>query len=207
MWYIIDISAEKEGTPLEDLKVITASNIINLRTKAGMTQAELGELLSYSDKSISKWERAEAIPDAFVLKSMSEIFGVSVDYILSAHDKWQPEPEKAEVGYSSNVITMISIVGIFTLALLAFIVTWILESPKWIIFIWMIPVLLVTHLVLNSVFNKGKNNFYIVAALVASIIAVVYLTFISQNWWPLFILIVPAEVIVFLCFRVKKTHK
>ena len=96
MWYIIDISAEKEGTPLEDLKVITASNIINLRTKAGMTQAELGELLSYSDKSISKWERAEAIPDAFVLKSMSEIFGVSVDYILSAHDKWQPEPEKAE---------------------------------------------------------------------------------------------------------------
>ena len=207
MWYIIDISAEKEGTPLEDLKVITASNIINLRTKAGMTQAELGELLSYSDKSISKWERAEAIPDAFVLKSMSEIFGVSVDYILSAHDKWQPEPEKAEVGYSSNVITMISIVGIFTLALLAFIVTWILESPKWIIFIWMIPVLLVTHLVLNSVFKKGKNNFYIVAALVASVIAVVYLTFISQNWWPLFILIVPAEVIVFLCFRVKKTHK
>ncbi|MGN0627317.1 MAG: helix-turn-helix domain-containing protein [Oscillospiraceae bacterium] len=207
MWYIIDISAEKEGTPLEDLKVITASNIINLRTKAGMTQAELGELLSYSDKSISKWERAEAIPDAFVLKSMSEIFGVSVDYILSAHDKWQPEPEKAEAGYSSNVITMISIVGIFTLALLAFIVTWILESPKWIIFIWMIPVLLVTHLVLNSVFKKGKNNFYIVAALVASVIAVVYLTFISQNWWPLFILIVPAEVIVFLCFRVKKTHK
>ena len=114
---------------------------------------------------------------------------------------------KAEAGYSSNVITMISIVGIFTLALLAFIVTWILESPKWIIFIWMIPVLLVTHLVLNSVFKKGKNNFYIVAALVASVIAVVYLTFISQNWWPLFILIVPAEVIVFLCFRVKKTHK
>lgn len=172
-----------------------------------MTQAELGELLSYSDKSISKWERAEAIPDAFVLKSMSEIFGVSVDYILSAHDKWQPEPEKAEAGYSSNVITMISIVGIFTLALLAFIVTWILESPQWMIFIWMIPVSLITYLVLNSVFKKGKNNYYIVAALVASVIAVVYLTFISQNWWPLFILIIPAEVIVFLCFRVKKPRK
>jgi transcriptional regulator with XRE-family HTH domain len=67
---------------LEDLKVITASNIINLRTAKGMTQAELGELLSYSDKSVSKWERAEAVPDAYVLKKMSEIFGVSVDYTI-----------------------------------------------------------------------------------------------------------------------------
>ena len=174
-----------------------------------MTQAELGELLSYSDKSISKWERAEAIPDAFVLKRMSEIFGVSVDYILSEHDKWQPSavPEPEKRSYSSTVITMISIVGIFTLALLAFIITWILEDPQWMIFIWMIPVSLVTHLVLNSVFRKGKNNFYIVAALVASVIAVVYLTFLSQNWWQLFILLIPAEFIVFLCFKVKKRLK
>ena len=72
---------------MEDLKVITASNIINLRTAKGLTQAELGELLNYSDKSVSKWERAEAVPDAYVLKKMSEIFGVSVDYILSRTDK------------------------------------------------------------------------------------------------------------------------
>ncbi len=200
-----NVVIEKEGKPLEDLKFITASNIINLRTKAGMTQAELGELLSYSDKSISKWERAEAIPDAYVLKRMSEIFGVSVDYILSANDNWQPEPTKKEQSYSSNVITLISIVGIFTLALLAFIVTWIMGTPQWMIFIWMVPVSLVTHLVLNSVFRKGKNNFYIVAALVASIFAVIYLTFLSENWWQLFILLVPAELIVFLCFKVKKS--
>ena len=47
---------------LEELKLITASNIINLRTRAGMTQAELGYKLNYSDKTISKWKRAEAIP-------------------------------------------------------------------------------------------------------------------------------------------------
>lgn len=174
-----------------------------------MTQAELGELLSYSDKSISKWERAEAIPDAYVLKRMSEIFGVPVDYILSENSNWQPpaEPEPEKQGYSSTVITMISIVGIFTLALLAFIITWILEDPQWLIFVWMVPVSLVTYLVLNSVFRKGKNNFYIVAALVASIIAVVYLTFLSQNWWQLFILLIPAEFTVFLCFKVKKRLK
>ena len=49
---------------MDELKLIFASNLIRLRTAAGMTQAELGEQLNYSDKSISKWERGEAIPDA-----------------------------------------------------------------------------------------------------------------------------------------------
>ena len=53
---------------MDELKLIFASNLIRLRTAAGMTQAELGEQLNYSDKSISKWERGEAIPDAMVLK-------------------------------------------------------------------------------------------------------------------------------------------
>ena len=79
---------------LEELKLITASNIINLRTQAGMTQAELGSKLNYSDKTISKWERAEAIPDAFVLKQMGELFGVSVDNLLRSLRK-NPKPNRS----------------------------------------------------------------------------------------------------------------
>ena len=75
---------------LTELKLVTASNIINQRTKAGMTQAELGAKLNYSDKSVSKWERGEAIPDAYVLSEMAELFGVTVDYLLSSHDGWEP---------------------------------------------------------------------------------------------------------------------
>ena len=68
-----------------DLKLIVASNIIKLRTDAKMTQSELGEKLNYSDKSVSKWERAESLPDANVLKQLSEIFGVTVDFLLNTH--------------------------------------------------------------------------------------------------------------------------
>ena len=75
-----------------DLKLVIASNIIRLRTEAGMTQSELGAKLNYSDKSISKWERAESLPDANVLKQMSEIFGVSMDYLFSTNDEWKPDP-------------------------------------------------------------------------------------------------------------------
>ena len=40
---------------LSELKLVSASNIIKLRTENEMTQAELGAKLNYSDKTISKW--------------------------------------------------------------------------------------------------------------------------------------------------------
>ena len=194
---------------MEDLKVITASNIINLRTAKGMTQAELGELLNYSDKSVSKWERAEAVPDAYVLKKMSEIFGVSVDYLLNSHDSWEkPESfKKAERNFHSKVITVLVIFGIWTLAFFIYIIGWLLEANWWLLFVYALPVSLITFLVLNSVWEQGKNNRHIIYGLVASVFLSAYLTFISFNPWQILLLLVPAEFIVFLSFRIKKSHK
>ena len=194
---------------MEDLKVITASNIINLRTAKGLTQAELGELLNYSDKSVSKWERAEAVPDAYVLKKMSEIFGVSVDYLLNSHDSWEkPESfKKAERNFHSKVITVLVIFGIWTLAFFIYIIGWLLEANWWLLFVYALPVSLITFLVLNSVWEQGKNNRHIIYGLVASVFLSAYLTFISFNPWQILLLLVPAEFIVFLSFRIKKSHK
>ena len=58
---------------MEELKKIVAANLTALRTAKGMTQLELGEMISYSDKAISKWERGESIPDAFVLLKLKEL--------------------------------------------------------------------------------------------------------------------------------------
>ena len=129
---------------LEELKLITASNIINLRTQAGMTQAELGSKLNYSDKTISKWERAEAIPDAFVLKQMGELFGVSVDNLLSSHDEWKPipteEPETEQVSYSTGRIIAIAVIGVWTLALTAFVALWLVGLIVWQVFVAALPI-------------------------------------------------------------------
>ncbi len=194
---------------MEDLKVITASNIINLRTAKGMTQAELGELLNYSDKSVSKWERAEAVPDAYVLKKMSEIFSVSVDYLLSSHDSWEkPESfKKAERNFHSKIITTLVLFGIWTLAFLIYILGWIFGFNWWLVFIYTLPVSLITFLVLNSVWEQGKNNRHIIYGLVASVFLAAYLTFINFNPWQILLLLIPAEFIVFLSFRIKKSHK
>ncbi len=194
---------------MDDLKVITASNIINLRTAKGMTQAELGELLNYSDKSVSKWERAEAVPDAYVLKKMSEIFGVTVDYLLSSHDSWE-KPErfkKEERNFHSKVITALVLFGIWTVAFFIYIIGWLFRFNWWLVFIYALPVSLITFLVLNSVWEQGKNNRHIIYGLVASIFIAIYLTLIRFNPWQIFLLLVPAEFIVFLSFRIKKSHK
>lgn len=70
-----------------ELGRILAENITYYRKKLNLTQLELAEKLNYSDKSVSKWERAEGIPDVFVLKELSVFFGVSIDALLSKRKK------------------------------------------------------------------------------------------------------------------------
>lgn len=196
---------------MDELKLIFASNLIRLRTTAGMTQAELGEKLNYSDKTISKWERAESIPDAYVLKQIGTIFEVSVDDLLDTHDEWEDslagKKKGLEAKYDSFVITMVSIAGIGTLAVLIFVIFWVLGSIQWSVFAYAVPVSLVTLLILNSIWNKGKNNLFIVASLVFCIIAIIYIALIEYQPWQLFLVVIPAELVVFLSFKIRKRNK
>lgn len=192
---------------MEEFRKIVAENIIRLRTAHEMTQAQLGEKLNYSDKSISKWERAESVPDAFVLKQMAGVFGVTVDYILEEH----PQDEKIKVRkphrYSRSVISTITFIGVWTAALLGFVVTWLVGNPVWLIFVYTVPVSLIVLLVLNSLWGVGKLNMFFISGIVWGLITCVYLTFYTENWWQLFIVGVPAQFIIILSFYIKKNRK
>ena len=197
---------------LEELKLITASNIINLRTGAGLTQAELGAKLNYSDKTISKWERAEAIPDAFVLKQMGEIFGVTVDNLLSSHDEWKPipteEPETVEVSYSTNRIIAITIIGVWTLALTAFVALWLADIILWQVFVVALPVSILVYMILICCFHRKRYLQYVIAAFVLSLFVTVYLlSYPRYNPWQVFLIAIPAEIIVFLSCNLKTRQK
>lgn len=62
--------------------MILADKIMNLRKKNGWSQEELAEKLGVSRQSISKYEGAQSVPDLDKLLKLSEIFGVSTDYLL-----------------------------------------------------------------------------------------------------------------------------
>ena len=191
---------------LSELKLVTASNIIKLRTGRGLTQAELGAMLNYSDKTISKWERGEAIPDAYVLTQIAEIFGVTVDSLLSTETHWQPpeEEKKPELSYSIDVIIAIAVIGVWTLALTAFVALWLAHIICWQIFVVTLPVSILTYLVLICKFHQTKYLQFVVALFVLSLFAMGYLLFFHANPWQIFLIAILAEVIVFLSFRVRR---
>ena len=51
----------------QNVRSIIASNLTKYRKNLGLTQLELAEKLNYSDKTLSKWERGESIPDIVTL--------------------------------------------------------------------------------------------------------------------------------------------
>jgi len=193
---------------VEDFKRTVAGNIAALRSAVGLKQSELGEKLNYSDKSISKWERAESLPDAYVLKQMSEIFGVSVDYILTPHEG-TPRPVEAEHRYSIKMIALISFVGTWTAALLAFVIVWLTASdPMWQIFAAALPVSMLVLVVFSSIWGKMKERFWAISAFVWSLFTAIFLCCLpSQALWQLFLLAAAAQVIVILSFNVKRKYR
>ena len=58
------------------------ARIAELRKEKGMTQAELAAVINISDKAISNWESAGSCPDIDVLIKLSDLFEVSLDYII-----------------------------------------------------------------------------------------------------------------------------
>ena len=197
---------------MEDLKQIVAANITGLRMSLDLTQAELGEKLNYSDKSISKWERGEAIPDVRVLKEMAQIFGVTVDYLINDHtgeEPPSPDPvEQLKRNYSTDMITLVAIAGIFGVALSVFVLLWIIMGKMyWLTFVVTVPPAIMCWLILNSIWRQGKHNFIIIALFLASLIGMIYLIFLPYNLWQLFLLLIPAELIVFLSFQIKIRRK
>ena len=87
--------------------MILADKIIDLRKKAGWSQEELADKLGVSRQSVSKWEGAQSIPDMNKVLQLSELFGVSTDYLLK--DSLEaPEPLAAPEDADSEGATFVS---------------------------------------------------------------------------------------------------
>lgn len=65
--------------------------LYELRSKNNMSQGDLADRLDVSRQTISKWENGACLPEAEKLVLLSDVLGVSVDYILKGEQK-QPEP-------------------------------------------------------------------------------------------------------------------
>lgn len=84
--------------------MILADKIVDLRKKSGWSQEELAEKLNVSRQAISKWEGAQSVPDMGRIIQLSELFGVSTDYLLK--DNMEKEEAAVSDDTDSNVRTV-----------------------------------------------------------------------------------------------------
>lgn len=192
---------------MEALKNNVATNIAELRRKNGMTQLELAERLKYSDKAVSKWERGESIPDVAVLKSVADLFGVSVDYLLEETHKREalPAPLLKSRIKRRGVIAWLAILLVWMVATVLFVIFSLVPAiadhgNAWMAFAFAIPASLVVWLVMNSIWFNRRRNYLIVSLLMWSLLAVTHLTLFVNgiNVWIIYILGIPAQIIIFL---------
>ena len=193
-----------------ELKQIIADNISSLRRDIGMTQSDLAEKLNYSDKAVSKWERGESVPDVSVLKSIADLFGVTVDYLL-AEDHTQAEipvpTSKKKLKLKNHTwIPCISILIVWLMATFVF-VMFDMITPHiivhWLSFIYAIPVSMIVWLVFNTLWFDRRRNFLIISLLMWTLLISLYLSLLVFNIWQIFVLGIPGQAIIVLWSRIK----
>lgn len=211
----------------QDLVTILAGNIATQRKKAGMTQAALAEVLGYSDKTISKWERGEGLPDVLCLKRMADTFGVSVDALLTdpaigpieqdttteVEEPTEPTTdvrtvESLSVQESDKVnhkaVSAIAILGVWMLAALVFLIGYFCHKNLYLSWGIAVPVSGLLMVIFNGLWGQRKYTFWTCSYFVVGLLFLICLLLHRYHVWMLMWLAVPAVVIVWLSCRVGK---
>lgn len=200
---------------MKDIKSIVAKNMTELRHANNMTQLELAEKINYSDKTISKWERAESTPDISVLAEIAELFGVTLDYFVTEeHSKREHIKEKERevtdgTKYNRRIIAYISESVPWLIAILAFIITTLIINKvtfQILYFSYALPIAMIVKLVFNSVWFNPRHNYFIISLLVWSLLAAIHITFLQCgiNVALIYLLGVAGQIVIVLWSFIKK---
>lgn len=174
-------------------------NIATFRKGANLTQAELAQKINYSDKSVSKWESGNGAPDVYVLMSLAELFGVTVNDLVGESAKTRSSATATRV-----IVMLLSSALIWLIATAAFVAFQIFASSGawWIAFVYAVPANAILIIVLSAAFKQRTVNFIAVTVLIWGVLAGVFLTgFIifrshgtgGGELWPCFLLGIPLQ--------------
>ena len=180
---------------MDDLNLIIAKNLTELRKKNKLTQLELAKLLNYSDKAVSKWENGESVPGIDVLHRISQIYNVSLDYIVGENKTPLPVNITPEIKRKQTIITRMSVLAVWFVSILFYISFDIFMGIKlWIFFCWSVPASVIVGIVFDSVWNRHKNLFWLVTSLIWSLLICTSLQFFDHNIWQILFIGVPLQI-------------
>lgn len=178
-----------------------ARNLAFYRKAANKTQLELANELNYSDKSISKWERGDGLPDLEVTAQIAKILGVSVSDLIADKVK-----RRILITRNKALITWLSIGGVWLIAaILYFLFELILpEIPSWLVFIYALPISAIVAIVFSGIWWRKIHVLLSVSALIWSAGLCVCLSYSNPKIFLIFIIAAILELMSLLAFFIKK---
>ena len=187
---------------------ITGNIIKNSREKNNMTQAELAEKLNYSDKSISKWERGDGVPDVIVMNKIAELFGVTLNDLVS--DEKPKLPRKKPHLTNRIIIPLLSVGLVFLIASIAFFVlrmvdVWVDKSA--LLFAYAVPISLIVMLVFSEIWWVLTARLLTLSGLIWSFFICIRLTVANEDINYIFIIAAILQVITVLWFVMRYRSK
>ncbi len=197
---------------MENLNKIIAKNLIHYRTQAGLTQLELAEKINYSDKSISKWERGDGIPDVYVLVNLAKIYGITVNDLLDDKDITEIDdvvPMEAKNG-KKFYITLLSIGLTWFVATLVYAILYIIPSTKdfaWISFIYAIPVSGIVFQVFSAMWGNPLTNVIASSIILWGTLISICISFTIHTIWIICVAGAVFELLIIIWFMFRKYIK
>lgn len=156
-----------------------AKNLTYYRKVAGFTQAELAEKINYSDKSVSKWESGNGVPDIYTLVQLSKLYNVSLNELVG-EDVPHQIPENPPIPTRLRVLIMLLSSGIVWLvAILAFVVLQIAMPDAgawWLCFLYAVFANAIVMTVFAGVWKMRLVNFFSISVLIWVGLTCLYLT-------------------------------
>ena len=187
----------------QEIKKAFSKKLVHYRKSAGLTQTELAEKLNYSDKSVSKWERGEGLPDVLVLASIAEIFGIKVDDLIN-----EKAPEKpVDIVLNRRLITWIAI-GIpwfiASIVTATLIVANVSGGWPWISFLYAVPCSAIVAIVFTSIWWSKTARAISVSILLWSVVLCGVLTVQQIRIASFFMCAAVLQIIIILSSMIKK---
>lgn len=190
----------------EKLREYFARNLAYYRKALGLTQIELAEKLNYSDKSVSKWERGDGLPDLAVTVQIAEIFGLSVNDLVAEKPR-----RKLMTTRNKIIITLLSMGVAWLVATVLFFLCEIIFPEVivwWLFYIYAIPISAVVGIVFSCIWWKKIHIFAAISTLIWSVALCVMLTVSVAASVPkislIFIVAAVVQILAVLWFLIKK---
>ncbi len=189
----------------EKVKKLISANLAHYRRELNLTQAELAEKIHYSDKSVSKWERGDGVPDIFVLVMLAQLFGVTVnDFLTEKHRKSRQTAPRLK----RSLVTLLSVGLVWLLATIAFFVTKVAfpdAERAWLCFIIAIPTAFIVAIVLTVLWHPVWIQFICVSGLVWGTSVALHVCVKVANMHLIYTIAAVLQVLIIMWYLMRHT--